>query len=118
MSCVLVVVAMALIDSRLTERLRTALPADAPSVFLVDVQPDQWEGVERELKGLGAAFVRAQKRSLDAAETELDFVAPQAFQNQRKNIFTVETAFLPGSNSAALCICFCAFLNPRAARIP
>lgn len=55
---VLVVVAMALIDSRLTERLRTALPEDAPSVFLIDVQPDQWDGVESELKSLGAAFVR------------------------------------------------------------
>ena len=42
---VMVVLSMWLVESRLGNYLRTALPPDAPSVFLVDVQPDQWDGV-------------------------------------------------------------------------
>jgi putative ABC transport system permease protein len=56
---VMVVVTMILVESRLGRALREALPADAPSVFLVDVQPDQWEGVRGELERAGA-------RSLDS----------------------------------------------------
>ena len=56
---VMVVVAMALIERELNHTLRNALPEDAPSVFLVDVQPEQWPGVEAELTD-GAA------RSIDS----------------------------------------------------
>ena len=56
---VLVVTSMVLVDSRLTERLRTALPPDAPSVFLIDVQPDQWDGVADRLRELGAPEPRS-----------------------------------------------------------
>jgi putative ABC transport system permease protein len=51
---VLVVAATALIEQQLSYRLRTALPADAPTVFLLDVQPDQWAGVEGVLQRHGA----------------------------------------------------------------
>ncbi len=50
----LVVTGMALIERRLQSELRGALPENAPSVFLVDVQPDQWEAVERVLADGGA----------------------------------------------------------------
>jgi putative ABC transport system permease protein len=50
---------MVLIDTRLTERLRTALPPDAPSVFLLDVQPNQWDGVAEKLRGMGAPEPRS-----------------------------------------------------------
>lgn len=56
---VLVVVSMVLIDERLATRLRGALPADAPSVFLVDVQPDQWDGVAAKLVELGATATQS-----------------------------------------------------------
>ena len=56
---VLVVSSMVLIDTRLTERLRTALPPDAPSVFLLDVQPNQWDGVAAKLRGMGAPEPRS-----------------------------------------------------------
>ncbi len=56
---VLVVAATALIEQQLSYRLRTALPADAPTVFLLDVQPDQWAGVEAVLQRHGADNVRA-----------------------------------------------------------
>jgi putative ABC transport system permease protein len=42
----LVVLAMFLVERRLDETLRRELPPDAPSAFLIDIQPDQWPGVE------------------------------------------------------------------------
>jgi putative ABC transport system permease protein len=55
---VLAVTTVALVERRLVERLRSDLPADAPSVFLVDVQPDQWAGVAALLHEHGARNVR------------------------------------------------------------
>lgn len=52
---VLVITLMALVESRLSERLRNALPADAPSLFLLDVQPDQREQIREILLAHGAA---------------------------------------------------------------
>lgn len=47
---VLVVLGMSLVERRLASQLSAEIPTDAPSVFLVDIQPDQWPGVERILK--------------------------------------------------------------------
>lgn len=55
---VLAVTTVALVERRLVERLRNDLPADAPSVFLLDVQPDQWDGVAALLAEHGARNVR------------------------------------------------------------
>ena len=41
-----VVVSMVLVEGRLSEELGDGLPEDAPTVFLVDVQTDQWPGVQ------------------------------------------------------------------------
>jgi putative ABC transport system permease protein len=54
---VMVVVAMWYVQDELGRALREALPADAPSVFLVDVQPEQWDGVRGELEAGGARTV-------------------------------------------------------------
>ena len=54
---VAVVVSMWLVESRLGATLRGALPEDAPSVFMVDVQPDQWPGVRAQLEEHGARSV-------------------------------------------------------------
>lgn len=54
---VLVVAAMSLVQARLGAELEGALPADAPSSFLVDVQPDQWPDVERLMRDSGASEV-------------------------------------------------------------
>lgn len=54
---VLVITAMALVESRLTEKLQTALPHDAPTAFLVDVQPAQRDGVRALLDRNGARGV-------------------------------------------------------------
>lgn len=54
---VLVVASMALIEARLERELSGTLPADAPSSFLVDIQPDQWDGVRDLLETSGAESV-------------------------------------------------------------
>lgn len=55
----LVVLAMHLVEGRLLEELDGDLPETAPTAFLVDVQSDQWEGVE----GL---LVEEQARHIDS----------------------------------------------------
>lgn len=50
----LVVLAMALVERHLVDELDADLPDDAPSAFLVDVQPDQWAGVREVLRSHGA----------------------------------------------------------------
>jgi putative ABC transport system permease protein len=53
----LVVVSLSLIGQVLGTALVTALPRNAPSVFLVDVQPDQLLGVTKLARELGATEV-------------------------------------------------------------
>ncbi len=56
---VLVVLTMALVERRLSGELSRELPADAPSAFLVDVQPDQWAGVSDVLARSGAREIES-----------------------------------------------------------
>jgi putative ABC transport system permease protein len=51
---VLVVVAMSLVERRLTAELSAEVPRDAPTAFLIDIQPAQWPGVQALLKKGGA----------------------------------------------------------------
>ncbi len=54
---VLTVVGMWLIQDRLSAQLRADLPDEAPTVFLVDIQPEQWPGVEESLVSAGAESI-------------------------------------------------------------
>lgn len=54
---VLVVLGMSLVERRLSNQLATAIPPDAPSAFLIDIQPDQWPGVHKILQDRGATRV-------------------------------------------------------------
>lgn len=54
----LVVLGITLIQSVLAKEIVTALPPDAPSVFMLDVQTDQWPGVERVMHEAGGAHVQ------------------------------------------------------------
>jgi len=56
---VLVVLAMSLVEGRLASQLDAEFPANAPSAFLIDIQPDQWRGVERLLRQSGAERVES-----------------------------------------------------------
>ncbi len=51
---VLLVSGMTLVERGLTGALLAELPTAAPSAFLVDIQPDQWAGVQRVLAEAGA----------------------------------------------------------------
>jgi putative ABC transport system permease protein len=54
---VLVVLGMSLVERRLSNQLATAIPPDAPSAFLIDIQPGQWPGVHGILREQGASRV-------------------------------------------------------------
>lgn len=58
---VLTVLGMYLIQDRLTAQLDDEIPDDAPTAFLIDIQPQQWNGVRSILQGAGA-------ESLESAE--------------------------------------------------
>lgn len=67
----LVVLSIALTNDLLDRSLASALPARAPSLFLLDIQPDQWPGVEQICRAAGASSVEsapvvmARLRSID-----------------------------------------------------
>ncbi|MFT7669084.1 MAG: putative ABC transport system permease protein [Planctomycetota bacterium] len=52
-----VITTMLLVEHRLSEELRNGLPEEAPSIFLVDVQSDQWPGVQELLKTHDASYI-------------------------------------------------------------
>jgi putative ABC transport system permease protein len=54
---VLTVVGMWLIQNRVSTQLDADLPDQAPTVFLVDVQPEQWVGVQASLEAAGATRI-------------------------------------------------------------
>jgi putative ABC transport system permease protein len=56
---VLVVLAMSLVERRLAGEFARQLPTDAPSAFLIDVQPDQWPGVRGLLERAGATRIES-----------------------------------------------------------
>jgi putative ABC transport system permease protein len=56
---VLVVLAMSLVEGRLTSQLAAEFPADAPSAFLIDIGPEQWSGVQRLLRRAGVSRVES-----------------------------------------------------------
>lgn len=56
---VLVVLGMSLVQRRLTEELSAELPREAPSAFLIDIQPKQWPGVEKLLHAHGATRLQS-----------------------------------------------------------
>ncbi|HEX7182789.1 MAG TPA: FtsX-like permease family protein [Thermoanaerobaculia bacterium] len=56
---VLVVLAMSLVERRLTRELSAEIPSDAPSAFMIDIQPAQWPGVEALLRSHGASKIES-----------------------------------------------------------
>jgi putative ABC transport system permease protein len=49
-----------LVERHLTDQLAAELPADAPSTFFLDVQPDQWPRIEQILKENGAESIESR----------------------------------------------------------
>lgn len=55
----LVLLATALVQSHLSHQLVSELPKTVPSVFMIDVRPDQWEDLQSVLARHGADEIRA-----------------------------------------------------------
>jgi putative ABC transport system permease protein len=92
---VLAVLGMRVVETQLREQLRTALPADAPTAFLVDVQPDQWAAVQEALAEAGAErvdsvpMVMARLAALDGRPVA-DVAAELSDDDERRWVFTRE----------------------------
>jgi putative ABC transport system permease protein len=56
---VLVVLGMSLVESQLGRALTRELPADAPSAFLIDIQPSQWEPLRGDLEAQGVGAIES-----------------------------------------------------------
>ncbi len=73
---VLVVLATFLVEDRLAGRLEAELPKDAPNLFLIDIQPQQWQGVAALLAAHGSLrqdsvpVITARLAAIDGASTE------------------------------------------------
>ena len=71
----LVVLHIALVQRDFSRQLSADLPANAPTAFLLDVQPDQWAGVAALLSGEGATridsvpVVTARLTAIDGTDT-------------------------------------------------
>jgi putative ABC transport system permease protein len=85
---VAVVLGMHLVENRLSGRLEMDLPDEAPSVFMMDIQPDQWGGVRQVLEDQGATridsvpVVIARLLSVDGVPVE--DLAKEEPENQRR----------------------------------
>jgi putative ABC transport system permease protein len=54
---VAMVLSMYLVHTRLGDELRAELPQTAPTTFMVDIQPDQWDALKSQLEQLGATGI-------------------------------------------------------------
>src|SRR6202043_2293164 len=94
---VLVVLAMSLVERRLAGEFARQLPTDAPSAFLIDIQPDQWPGVRGLLERAGAKriesvpVVTSRLTAIDGVSVE-DLTAhrPKARNRNRRWLLTRE----------------------------
>jgi putative ABC transport system permease protein len=87
---VLVVLGMSLVERRLSSQLATAIPPDAPSAFLIDIQPGQWAGVHDILRKQGASrvdsvpVIMARVSAIDGRPVEQLAVAAEARRKQEE----------------------------------
>lgn len=75
---------LALVERRLARELGQALPEDAPSAFLLDVQKDQWPELEAQLSELGADRARSSPMVV-ARLREIDGTDVRDLLEQRRN---------------------------------
>src|SRR4029077_18376304 len=80
---VLVVLVTSLVQAHLTASLDAELPKGSPSSFLVDVQPDQWPGVQALLLREGAAAVESVPVVM-ARLSRIDGVAVETLVDEAK----------------------------------
>ncbi len=71
-----VITTMSIVQAHLRAQIEGELPRDAPSAFLVDIRPEQWDGVEQTLREAGARqldsvpVVRARITAIDGTAAD------------------------------------------------
>lgn len=75
------VFATRVVERHLSEQLRAELPADAPTTFFLDVQPDQWAEIEALLRKEGATGIDS-KPIVTARFAEVNGVAVRELADQ------------------------------------
>ena len=73
-----------LVERHLSEQLRAELPADAPTTFFLDVQPDQWPRVESILREGGATEIESRPL-VTARFAEIDGVPVSQLVERRRD---------------------------------
>ena len=85
---VLLVLGVRLVERGLSDELRAELPAEAPTAFFIDIQPDQWPPVRRLLGELGAEklesvpVVTARMTAIDGTSVE-ELAAAEGYSDRR-----------------------------------
>ena len=87
---IVVVLSHYLIHQRLDRQLRSEFPADAPTAFLIDIQPDQWQGVKQMFESEkippssveSVPVVMARLRTIDGRRVE-DIAERHAGEEER-----------------------------------
>jgi putative ABC transport system permease protein len=85
---VLLVLGVRLVERGLSDELRAELPADAPTAFFIDIQPDQWPSVRRLLLEQGAEkldsvpVVTARLAAIDGTPIE-ELAADESYGDRR-----------------------------------
>jgi putative ABC transport system permease protein len=92
---VLVVLAMYLVQDRLSGQFEADLPEGAPTAFLVDIQPDQWDAIRSLLEETGAEridsvpVVVGRLRTVEGRPVE-ELVEDSGGGGRRRWVFTRE----------------------------
>ena len=93
---VLVVLGMYLVQDRLSAQLRSDLPEEAPTAFLIDIQPNQWDGVRALLEGAGglgiesSPVVTARIRAIDGRPVAELVAEAEGQEGRERWMFTRE----------------------------
>ncbi len=74
---VVTVLGMHLVERQLSAQLDSDLPTAAPTAFLVDIQPEQWQGVRQALADAGAEADKA-RQELEAKLANADKARQEA----------------------------------------
>ena len=91
------VFATRVVERHLSDQLRSELPPDAPTTFFLDVQPDQWAGVDALLKKEGATGIDSRP-IVTARFSAINGVSVTELTERRRRLLPEAAKGLPGQN--------------------